>query len=353
MQSQTIKLGIIGCGEVTVNKRRHIPSLRALNDPDVEILALADKIPGLARKTADRFSIPLAYDDYHQLLENSDINAVSVNTRTDSHKQIAVDALKAGKHVFVEKPIASSHQQLVEMTECALASGKVLIAGSNGLHLPQMKYFKNIIDSGAMGEVYLVNVERVYGRSSNAIPNPPPKARYGVSSHNISHTIEWTLYFLGDPKAVSVTAKGFGIVDNISRPFEKREEDDSGCIAQIAFNSGAVLQYKGMVNAPVRSSYMMKVIGDKMSFEYDVDKCYKDEQSDCITLFRHSELMGMEESRPMVKCERDHVPIYRYFFSCIRENRLEVSRCERGLETMRILDAIMESIEKGGKQILL
>jgi len=353
MQDQTIKLGIIGCGDVATNKQWHIPSLKALNDPDAKLVALADKIPGLAQKTADRFSVPLAYDDYHLMLENPSINAVSVCTRTNVHKQIAMDVLKAGKHVFVEKPITSTYEELVELSKFAQSCGKIFVAGSNGLHLHQMKYFKDIIDSGTMGEIYLINIERVYGRPWNSSLTSPPKVRDGVATHNASHSIEWVLYFLGDPKAVSVTAKGFGIFDNISRPFEKREEDDSGCIAQIVFDNSAVFQYKGIVKAPVRSSYVVKIIGDKMSIEYDVDKCYKDEQDDCITLFRHSELMGMEESHPAIQCERGHGPLYRYFFSCIRENRLEVSRCERGIETMRILDAILESQKKGGRQVLL
>ena len=358
MNNQTIKLGIIGCGDVATGKQWHIPSLKALHDPDAELLALADKIPGLARKTADRFSVPLVYEDYHRMLENPDINAVSVCTRTNVHKQIAIDVLKAGKHVFVEKPITSTYEELVELSEYAQKCGKVFVSGSNGLYLPQMKYIKNIIDAGTMGEVYLINVERVYGRPYNFQPVPPPKARDGVVTHNASHSVEWVLYFLGDPsgkfpRAVSVTAKGFGITDNISRPFEKRTEDDSACIAQIVFDNGAVFQYRGMVKAPVRSSYKVAITGDKMSIEYDVDKCYKKEADDCVTIFRHSELMGMEESHPVIKCEQGHGALYRYFFSCIRENRLEVSRCERGLETMRILDAMLESMEKGGRQILL
>ena len=356
MQNQKIKLGIIGCGVVTTNKRWHIGSVRGINDPDAELLALADKIPGLAEETAKSFSVPLFYDDYHKMLENPEINAVSVCTRTIVHKQIAMDALKAGKHVFIEKPITNNYEELQELVECALANKRIMVAGSNGLHLPQMKYIKDIIDSGAMGEVYFANVDRVVGRSQNANLSPPPKARNGVSTWNASHSVEWVLYFLGNPKTVSVSAKGFGMIDNISRPFEKRDEDDSGCIVQIIFENGAIFQFRGIVNAPVRNVYALRLIGDKMSIEYDVNKCYSnsEDSNKCITIFRHSNLMGMEESRPVVKCEGGwHGPIYRYFFNCIRENLLDVSRCERGLETMRILDAMGESMEKGGRQIHL
>jgi predicted dehydrogenase len=105
--------------------------------------------------------------------------------------------------------------------------------------------------------------------------------------------------------------------------------------------------------APVRDHYEMKIYGDKMSIEYDVNKCYKQKRDDCITLCRHSEPIGMELGSPLYKCERGHAAMYRHFFACIRENRLEVNRCERGLETMRILDAMVKSIDLGGKQVFL
>jgi len=351
---KTIKLGIIGCGDVTTNKKWHIASFRALNDPDAELLALADKIPSLAKETAGRFNVPLFYDDYKKMLENPEINAVSVCTRTPSHKEIALDVLKAGKHVFIEKPITSNREELLELTECALENKKILVAGSNGLHLPQISYLKKLMESGEMGEVYLANVERIASRSLGSDLSPPPKARYGVSSHNASHSIEWTVHLLGNPKTIAVSAKGFGVKDNISRPFEKREEDDSACIAQILFENGVIFQFRGLVNSPIRNSYKLAFTGDKMSFEYDVNKAYyRDGASDSITLFRHGELLGMEVSHPVVPCESGHGPIYNHFFTCIRENRIEVSRCERGLETMKILDAIQKSMEMGGKQILL
>jgi predicted dehydrogenase len=353
MANQRIKLGIIGAGGVTTDKGRHIDSFRELNDPDAEIVALADIIPGFAKKVADRFSITRSFDDYHQMLEMKEINAVAVNTPTSTHKQIAIDVLKAGKHVYVEKPITRNTAELEELVTVAKASDKIFIGGSNGLLQRQMKTFKDMIDAGLLGEVYLFSVERGSGRGDSYGMAVRPKLGDGISTHSGSHNVEWALYFLGDPKAVSVTARGYFKNKNLSVPWQGRDEDDDCCIATVLFDNGTTFLYKAMRAAPVRDHYEMKIYGDKMSIEYDVNKCYKQKRDDCITLYRHSEPIGMEIAYPLYKCERGHTAMYRHFFSCIRENRLEVNRCERGLATMRILDAMVKSIDLGGKQVFL
>ena len=90
MNKKSIRLGIIGAGSVTTNPGRHIDSIQALNDPGAELVALADVIPGFAKNVATRFGIKDGYDDYHELLARPDINAVAINTPTDTHKEIAI-----------------------------------------------------------------------------------------------------------------------------------------------------------------------------------------------------------------------------------------------------------------------
>ena len=353
MAHEPVRLGIIGAGKITTDKGRHLDSLRELNDPDVEVAALADIIPGFAQKTADRWGIPRGFDDYRRILDMKDINAVAINTPNHTHKQIAIDALRVGKHVYVEKPITNNRAELEELVKAAGESGKIFLGGSNGLVLRQMKMFKSLIDEGLLGEVYLVSVDRVASGSDGYGMEVQRKIGDGVSVHSGSHNVEWALYFLGDPQAVSVTARGYFKNKNLSVPWKNRDEDDDCCIATICFDNGATFQYRAIRAAPVGDVYEVKIYGDQMSIVYDVHGCYKKKQDDCITFFKRSRFTGLEEIRPVYKCERGHAAMYRHFFDCIRENRLEISRCERGLETMRILDAMRQSIDLGGKQIML
>lgn len=112
---KTIHLGIIGAGKVTTQPNRHIDSIRSLHDKDVEITAIADITPGLAADVAEEFHIPYSFEDYHDLLAMETIDAVTINTPTFTHKQIALDCIRAGKHVYVEKPITQTAEELVEV----------------------------------------------------------------------------------------------------------------------------------------------------------------------------------------------------------------------------------------------
>lgn len=112
MNQKTIRLGIIGAGKVTTDRNRHIDSIRSLNDRNVEITAIADVVPGLAKDVAERFGIPNSFEDYRQMLAMPDLDAVTINTPTATHLAIALDCIKAGKHLYVEKPITMNKAEL-------------------------------------------------------------------------------------------------------------------------------------------------------------------------------------------------------------------------------------------------
>jgi predicted dehydrogenase len=358
--SVQINLGIIGAGKITTRSLGHLESIQALHAPDVQVKALCDVVPGFARKVADQYGIEMAFEDYHEMLKDDSINAVTINTPTNSHKQIAIDCLKAGKHVYLEKPITINAAEMKELLDVANASPGVFVAGSNGLFQSQMFLFKKMIDAGEMGEVYMVSVDRAASLRDGYGKGTRKKAlNEGISKHSASHNVEWALFMLGDPKPVSVVAKGYYKEGNTSIPESAREEDDDGCIAMVLFDNNASFTYKAFRAAPMRDRYDMKIYGDKMSVEYDVHKCYKGDQfgwfyKDCIRMYRKDDFVNMQEIDPHFDVERGHIAIYRHFFDCIRRGeKSTISNGERGLVTMQILDAIEKSIALGGRQVMM
>ncbi len=352
--SQSIRLGIIGAGKVTTNPDRHIDSIRSLKDRNVEITAVADVLPGLARQVAENFSIPQWYEDYHQMLANPDINAITINTPTVTHKQIALDCIKAGKHLYVEKPITMTATELEEVLDAARQSDKVFLAGSNGLLQRQMSMFRKLIADGSMGQVYLVSVDRASSRSQEyGMDTVKEKKGTGISSHSGSHNVEWALYLLGDPKPVSVQARGFYKTQSLTLAHQMDQLDDDTCIATVNFDNGAMFLFKALRAAPAKDMYQLTVYGDQMSFSYDVTKCYKEKSNDCIRFYHHDPVMGMQEIAPKFQCGKSHADMYQHFFECIREQKPAISDGTRGLVTMKILDAMEQSIRQNGKQIFL
>ena len=117
-----------------------------------EIVALCDIKPDKAKQMARQFSLHVdVYDDHRSMLERDDIDLVSICTPPYTHAELAIDFLDAGKHVFVEKPMASSLEECDAMNEAARRSGKVLsVVAQNRFRKPMMK-LKQVLESGLAG----------------------------------------------------------------------------------------------------------------------------------------------------------------------------------------------------------
>ncbi|MCX7806727.1 MAG: Gfo/Idh/MocA family oxidoreductase, partial [Planctomycetota bacterium] len=100
--AKTIKVGIIGTGGIAQNQ--HMPGYQKCKD--VEIVAVCDVNEAVAKAAAEKFKVPKVFSDYRDLVAMSDIDAVSVCTPNKFHAAPTIAALRAGKHVMVEKPIA-------------------------------------------------------------------------------------------------------------------------------------------------------------------------------------------------------------------------------------------------------
>jgi UDP-N-acetylglucosamine 3-dehydrogenase len=144
-----LKIAVVGCGSIARN--RHLPEYA--DQKNVEIVAVCDVIEDRAEETAVKYRAT-SYKDYKQLLSNQDIDAVSVCTPNDLHAPITVAALKAGKHVLCEKPMATSKQEAEEMIEAASKSGKKLMIAHNQRFVPSHVRAKQLIESGEVGQIY-------------------------------------------------------------------------------------------------------------------------------------------------------------------------------------------------------
>ncbi len=124
---------------------------------DVEVLALVDPDVEHATGVAARFGIGSVYDDYRSILSDDTIDAVSVCTPHDSHRDIAIQAAEAGKHVLCEKPLALSVQDGVEMNEVAERHGITLFVAENECYTAQARFLKTGL-SEIVGELLHVSV---------------------------------------------------------------------------------------------------------------------------------------------------------------------------------------------------
>lgn len=142
-----LKIGIIGCGKIA--RVRHIPEYA--ENPNCELVAFYNRTFDIAQLCEKKYG-GKAYDSIEELL-NTDVDAVSVCVPNKYHAAVTIQALRAGKHVLCEKPMATSLDDCLEMVKVAKESGKVLMIGQNQRLAKAHVKAREIIQSGELGEV--------------------------------------------------------------------------------------------------------------------------------------------------------------------------------------------------------
>ncbi len=151
MTQEKIRLALLGCGDVA--QRDYLPEFHRLADR-AEIVAVCGRGEERARAVAQQYGIPAWYTDYAQMLAESDAQAVINLTPIQLHTQTTLAALQAGKHVYTEKPVASSVADALAIRDEADKRGLVLVCAPCVRLFPQVRYAQEQLAAGWMGAVY-------------------------------------------------------------------------------------------------------------------------------------------------------------------------------------------------------
>jgi predicted dehydrogenase len=200
------KVAIIGAGMIG---NTHAD---AYNDTgEAEIVAICDVNEAALSKLADRVGVPAGgrYKDYRQMLTDADIQAVSVCVGTAWHKEVAVAALAAGKHVMLEKPMAINVGQAEEICQAASKAKGVLQLGMVVRYGPEMLALREWIDGGQMGDVYHMRAVTLRRRGVPGLGGWFTTKKYcgGGAVIDIGvHVIDLAMYLGGHWNPTSVSA---------------------------------------------------------------------------------------------------------------------------------------------------
>ncbi|MBP3041327.1 Gfo/Idh/MocA family oxidoreductase [Bacillaceae bacterium Marseille-Q3522] len=201
----TLKIGIIGCGGIANGK--HMPSLAKLNS--VEMVAFCDVIEERAIKAKEEFgkNNASAYKDYKALLKDPEIDAVHICTPNNSHAEITIAALEAGKHVMCEKPMAKTTKEAQAMVDAANRTGKKLTIGYQNRFRKDSEYLHAICEEKQLGDIYYAKAKAIRRR---AVPTwgvfLDEEAQGGGPLIDIgTHALDLTLWMMDNykPKYVS------------------------------------------------------------------------------------------------------------------------------------------------------
>src|ERR1017187_1403329 len=154
--SAKIKLGVAGCGYWGPNLIRNFRSL-----PDCRLKMLCDLNPARLKHLKSLYPEVAGEANYGHLLNGVNLDAVVIATGVKAHYPMAKASLLAGKHTFIEKPMASSVEQCEELVEIAKKNGLVLMSGHTFLYSPVVRKIREIIDSGELGEIRYISARRL------------------------------------------------------------------------------------------------------------------------------------------------------------------------------------------------
>ena len=225
-----VRVGIIGSGfEADI----HAESFRIMPE-EAEVVAVASPTPGNAAKLAEKYGIPRAFTDYKRMLEEDDIEMVTITAPNYLHARMTVDIANAGKHVVCEKPLCVTLEEADMMIETCAHRGVLLMYAEELYFTPKYVKAKEMADQGAFGKVYMVKQSEKHFGPHAAWFWDVDLSGGGVMMDMGCHGAAFCHWFLGRPAVKSVYCQ---MATHVHAD-KTKGEDDAICI--IEFDGGAV-----------------------------------------------------------------------------------------------------------------
>lgn len=280
--SKKVKVGIIGTGWIA---EAHAACYQRC--PDVEIVALADIVPGKAEKFAKDNGIEGAriYNSDRELIDNEkDIDAVSVCTYNRQHAPCTIYALEHGVHVLLEKPMCVTTEEAVAICRAEKASGKVLSIGFQPRFDENMKMVKKVVESGELGQIYYIQTG---GGRRKGIPTPygtsfieDETAGIGALADIGCYSLDMVLNAVGYPKPLTVSGymsdffgKNPATYPNHPEYAEKFSVDDFGA-GFIRLEGGIILDFRIAWDMHLDTPGDTIIMGTKGSLRIPSTECW-------------------------------------------------------------------------------
>ena len=343
-----VNIGMIGCGYWGINLVKNF----YLTD-GCKIAAIADTSPERRNHITENYSNINTHSDYNELLIDPEIDAIVIATPPSSHYSIAKESLNAGKHVFVEKPLALKTQHAGELVDLAQRKNKVLMVGHTVLYNESIKVMRDIIKSGEIGEIYYIYASRV----NLGIVRPDVNVMWSLAPHDIS-----TLLYILDKKPTSVSAKGLSYIQNK--------------IEDVVYLN---ITFEGNVNAHVHLSWLdpnkrreITIVGSKKMLVYDdlsnerikifdkgIEKHNKTsffkEYDDAYNSFVEYNLIHRagDVVIPKVNINEPLMQECSHFIECITGDIEPLTSGKSAIDVVRILEHADMSLNDGGMEVFI
>jgi predicted dehydrogenase len=345
-------IGIIGSGGIA--QSCHMPGYASI--PDLcEIVAVCDVNPEVGEAAASKFGVPNVFTDYRQLLGMPEVDAVSIATPNAFHMQPTIDALRAGKHVLCEKPMAMNGAECREMIAAEKESGKILQIALQWRFGGAVKFMKDFIDKGHMGEIYYARSMALRRREvpgwgvfiDKQKQGGGPLIDIGV------HILDLTLHLMGNPKPIAASGQTYQKLGTDPKRFNAWGDYDRTLFTVEDFAVGFI-RFDNGATVTLESSFMSNIESEFFGchlFGTDAGASLNLFSGTPITIFSEidQQLFDMvPKNIPAVKSM--HADEVVAFVRAIHAGAPSPVPSEHGMALNSIFDALYKSAETGKEQ---
>ena len=337
--TKQIKVGVVGCGYWGPNLIRNFRAL-----PDCSLKVMCDVNQDRLKHLRALYPEVEGSTDFNHMLNGSGLDAVVIATAVRFHYTMAKAALLAGKHTFIEKPMAASAKECEELVEIAQQKGLVLMIGHTFLYSPAVRKIKELVEWGDLGEIRYICARRLnlglYQKDINVA--------WDLAPHDIS-----IILHIMEENPVSVNCRG-------SAHITPGIEDVTSMWLNFSNDRTAMIHSSWL---DPRKTREMTIVGSKRMIVYDdiaaIEKIKiydarveRPPHYDTFGDFHYSYHYG-DMHVPYIRQEEPLRSECQHFLDCVKEGISPLTDGKRGLELVRILEASSQSLKLGGAPIVL
>ncbi len=333
MTDGDLRVGVIGAGYWGPNLVRNLSEA-----PGAAPVAVADLSPERLDAMRKRFPAIRTTTEHREVLGDSRVDAVCIATPVGTHRALAEEAFAAGKHVFIEKPLAGTVSDAEAIVRAAAQASRTLMVGHTFVYNPAVVEVKRILAADGVGRVHYIDSQRV----NLGLHQFDVNVLWDLGPHDVSITLYWL-----DEEPAWVQASG--------ACFVQRDIEDV-VFLMIGFPSGAIAHAHLSWLAPTKLRTMTVIGSRKMVLYDDVQAVEKVKVYD-----QGVEKLSGEELRRSYRAGDIHSPRIavteplqlemRHFIECVRDGTRPRSDGEAGLRVVRVLEAGMRSLRSGGARV--
>ncbi len=334
-QRAPARVAVVGLGYWGPNLVRNLHEL-----PEAEVACVCDEQPWALERIRRRYPGVTTRHSFDAVLADESIEAVAIATPVATHYPLAAAALQAGKHVFVEKPLAASSEEALELIDLADRLGLALMAGHTFLYSPPVNAIREIVAAGDVGDVYFISMSRV----NLGIHQPDVSVVWDLGPHDFSILRYW----LGEkPTHASAISRGCVIPDKPDVAFINLE-----------FRSGTIAHVELSWLAPSKLR-RTTIVGSRQMIVYDDTSLEPVRIFDSGVTLPDPETFGEYQlsyrtgaiTSPRVDVAEPLLLEMQDFCAAIRGAASPRASAAIGLEVVQMIEAVDRSLALGGERV--